>query len=132
MINGNSGTISATAVSALQTVLDLDLTRVAVPMLSAKVLWSSFVVGTANLSAFEVQYKVHPNGDYFTVASSSTDYASTIGVLTGVVLGTSGNLAAASSGTTVHFIRLDVAGVYGVRLRAAGTSSSITGHWSVD
>lgn len=91
-------------------------------------LWVSFVLGTANLSAFTVEFKVHPSGDWLTIASAAADYTTP----EGPVLGASGDLTTAAFGATVHWINLDVQAVYAVRLRAAGTSSTIAGHFGAN
>jgi hypothetical protein len=91
-------------------------------------LWLTFVVGTANLSAFTVEFRVHPDGDWASIASLAADYTSP----EGPVLGASGDLTAAASGSTVHFLKLDVEGVVSVRIKAAGTSSTITGHFGLN
>lgn len=91
-------------------------------------LWVTFLVGTANLSAFTVEFRAHPDGDWAAIASAAADYTSP----EGPVLGASGDLTAAGYGSTVHFLKLDVAGVAGVRIKAAGTSSTIAGHYGLN
>jgi hypothetical protein len=91
-------------------------------------LFLSFVVGTANLGAFTVEYRVAAEGGWFTVASAAGDYTSP----TGVILGASGDLTTAASGATVHWLNLSVKAVHDVRIKAAGTSSTIAGHWGAN
>lgn len=91
-------------------------------------LFLSFVVGTANLSAFTVEYRVAPEGGWFTVASAAGDYTSP----DGVILGASGDLTTAAAGSTVHWLNLSVKAVHDIRIRAAGTSSTISGHWGAN
>lgn len=91
-------------------------------------LWLTFIVGTADLSAFTVEYRAHPDGDWASIASASADYTAP----EGPVIGASGDLTAAAYGSTVHFLKLDVSGVTGVRIKAAGTSSTIAGHYGLN
>jgi hypothetical protein len=88
-------------------------------------LWITFVVGAANLSAFSVDFRVHPAGDWVAIANVAADFTTP----EGPVLGASGDLTTAAFGATVHFVSLDVQAVESVRLRAAGTSSTIAGHF---
>lgn len=87
----------------------------------------TFLVGTANLTAFKVDFRAHELGDWATLASAAADYTSP----EGYVIGASGDLTVAASGSTVHFLVLDVGGLQGVRIQAAGTSSTMTGHYSI-
>jgi hypothetical protein len=91
------------------------------------IMWLTFLVGTANLSAFTVEFRLSEDSDWFTIANSISDYT----VPEGPILGASGDLTTALSGSTAHFLRLDVRGVSGVRIKAAGTSSTITGAYSL-
>lgn len=93
-----------------------------------EILNLSFVVGVANLSAFTVEYRYHEDGGWASMASAAADYTTP----EGPVLGASGDLTTAAFGSTVHFLSLDVRGVSGVRLKAAGTSSTITGHYGMN
>lgn len=88
-------------------------------------LWISFVLGTASLTAFSVDFRVSEDADWFVIANAAADFTTP----EGPVLGASGDLTTAAFGSTVHFLNLDVRGVESVRLRAAGTSSTITGHF---
>jgi hypothetical protein len=90
-------------------------------------LFVSFVVGAANLSAFTVDYRAHPSGGWATVANAGADFTSPAGVIEDA----SGNLTTAASGATVHWLKLKVGGVETVRLQAAGTSSTVTGHYAL-
>lgn len=116
--NSCNGVISNADVDSIETVAEITVR-------DNEVLFLSFLVGTASLSAFSVSYKVHESGGYFTVASVAADYTSP----EGPILGASGDLTAAASGSTVHWLQLDVRGVFKVRIQAAGTSSTITGHF---
>ena len=91
-------------------------------------LWLTFVVGTANLSAFTVEFQVHESGGWASIAALGADYTSPAGP----VIGASGDLTTAAAGSTVHFLSLDVRAVASVRIRAAGTSSTITGHYGMN
>lgn len=114
----SNGTISNQDVDTAETIAEI-------PVRGAEVLFCSFVVGTANLSAFTVEYRVSAAGGYFTVASASSAYTTP----TAPVLAASGDLTGAASGATVHYLKLDVRGIESVRLKAAGTSSTVTGHY---
>ena len=87
----------------------------------------SFVVGSANLTAFEVAFRYHESGDWVVVAETAGDYTS----LEGPIIGCSGDLTTAAQGSSIHFLNLDVRGTYSTRIRAAGSSSSITGHYGM-
>lgn len=90
-------------------------------------LWLTFVVGTANLSAFTVDYQTHDGGDWATTVSAGAKYTTP----TQPVIVASGDLNTAAFGATVHYLCLNVLGVSGVRIKAAGTSSTITGHYGM-
>lgn len=90
-------------------------------------LWLSFVVGTANLTAFTVDYQMHEDGAWATTVSAGAKYTTP----TQPVIVASGDLNTAASGATVHYLALNVLGVSGVRIKAAGTSSTITGHYGM-
>lgn len=91
----------------------------------AERLFVTFVVGTANLSDFLVEGRSHPDGGLATLATATGDFTTPVFP----VLKASGDLNAAASGSTVHFLVLDVRGLVSVKLSAAGTSSTVTGHW---
>lgn len=93
-----------------------------------EILNLSFVVGTANLSAFTVEFRYHDEGGWVSIASAAADFTSP----EGPILGASGDLTTAAFGSTVHFLSLDVRGLSGVRVKAAGTSSTITGHYGMN
>ena len=116
---GRSGVFSGT-VTALATVATI-FTR------DADELFITFVVGVANLSAFDVAFRAHVNGGFGTVATVAGDYT-TIG---GVMVDASGNLVTAAFGATVYWLKLNVRGVESVRIQAAGTASTITGHFGM-
>ena len=112
------GIITNTDIDALEEII-------IIPTKEFERLWISFVVGTAALSAFSVDFRVHPSGDWFAIANAAGDFTTP----EGPVLGASGDLTSAAQGATVHFLNLDVQAVESVRLRAAGTSSTIAGHF---
>lgn len=93
----------------------------------ATTMWLTFLVGVANLSAFTVEGRVHELGGWASIGSAAADYTAP----EGPILGASGDLTTAGYGSTVHFLKLDVTGLQTVRIRAAGTASTITGHYSV-
>lgn len=94
---------------------------------AAEFLFVTFVVGTANLSDFLVEARVHPSGGWAVVATATGDFTTPVHP----VIKASSDLNAAASGATVHWLKLDVAAFYEVRLSAAGTSSTVTGNWGV-
>lgn len=116
-----NGTFSNSDVDALEDVITIHVR-------DNENLWLTFLVGTANLSAFEVSFRNHQTGEWIVIASVTADYTTP----EGPVLGASGDLTVAASGSTPHFINLVVKGVHDVRLRAAGTSSTITGTWGAN
>lgn len=118
--NFSRGAISNADVDSLEDVLEL-ITA------GREILNISFVVGTANLSAFQVAFRYHESGDWVTIASATADYTTP----EGPILGASGDLTGAAFGATVHFLSLDVRGTQSVRFKAAGTSSTITGHYGM-
>ena len=113
-----NGTFSNADVDAIETLVE-------VRCKDAEEMYVSFVVGTANLSDFNVDFRCHPQGGWFTVASVAADYTTP----EGPILGASGDLTTAASGATVHWLKLDVKAAHDVRIQAAGTSSTVTGHW---
>lgn len=119
-----TGTISNTDVDTAEEVAIIS--NVHVDGQSHETLWISFVVSTADLSAFTVEYRTHSSGSYFTVASAAADYTSP----EGPILGASGDLTIAAAGATVHWLSLNIRGIESVRLKAAGTSSVIAGNYS--
>ena len=88
----------------------------------------TFVVGTANLSDFDVLFKAHPSGDWVQMAGDAADYTTP----NYPVLKASGDLNSAAAGATVHWLLMDIKGAFKVKVQAAGTSSTIAGHVSVD
>ena len=86
----------------------------------------SFLVGTADLTNFDIYYKFHPDGDAALAANADTDFTTPVHP----VIKASGDLNVAAAGSTVHWAQLDIRGVYAIRLRAAGTSSAVSGHMS--
>lgn len=117
----DSGTISNADIDTIEDVATIDVT-------GFTNLFISFLVGTATLTAFRVDFRVHSSGDWFNIASVGGDYTFPAGPM----LGASGDLTVAASGSTVHWLKLDVTGVQAVRLQAAGTSSTITGHYGAN
>lgn len=113
-----SGPVSAT-VTALADVATIYVRQ-------QEVLWVSFVVGVAALSQFVVQGRVGAAGTFFTLASAAADF--TAPPANGVIIGASGDLTtAAGDSTTARWIKIDVKGLESIKLRAAGTASTITG-----
>lgn len=112
----NSGTLSNLDVDSIETIAEIDVAN-------ANILYVQFTVATAAFTDFNVDYRAHASGTYFTVAGVSADYTTP----NAPVLKASGDLTVA--GIASHWIKLDVQGVESVRLQAAGTSSSVTGFW---
>jgi hypothetical protein len=115
----DSGTITNADVDALESLAEIDCS-------GFKTLFVSFAT-TVALTEFTVEFRVHASGTYFTIASASADYTS----LEGAVLGASGDLTTATNSGT-HWIKLDVEGVQSVRLQAASSSASVTGHYGLN
>lgn len=88
-------------------------------------LFVTFVVGTANLSAFRISGRSNTNGGWAILASAAGDYTSP----SGVVIDASGDLTVAAFGSTVHWVMIRCSGMESVRIEAAGTSSTLTGHF---
>lgn len=88
-----------------------------------KALWLEFAIAVASLSAFTVEYRLTGSGTWLPMASAGADYTTPVHP----VLKASGNLVTAAAGQ--HFLKLDIAGVHEVRIRAAGTSSTLNGTW---
>jgi NADP-dependent 3-hydroxy acid dehydrogenase YdfG len=110
------GVISNADVDAIEDIATIDAAAL-------RTIWVSFTVATAALTSFVVQFKCHSSGTFDTVASVAGDYTAP----EGPIMGASGDLTVAGVGS--HFLKLDVEGVNEVKLRAAGTSSVITGYW---
>lgn len=113
------GSFSNDDVDTLETLMEISNTQ------NFEYLWVQFVVGIADLSAFTVDFKVHPSSDYFTIASAAADYTTP----EGPVLGASGDLTIAADGATIYWLKLDIQGILQIRIQAAGTSSTILGYW---
>ena len=114
------GTFANADVDSSEEVVTIDVTN-------RDYLWLTFVVGTANLSAFVVNYRVHPSGGYTVAASAAGNYTTPVHP----VIKATGDLNVAASGATVHSVKLDVKGVESVQVTAAGTNSTITGYYSL-
>jgi hypothetical protein len=121
MSKTRSGPISNQDIDTLENVAEI-------PCGDCSEMWISFVVGGADLTDFDVYFKAHQQGGEIPVATAAADYTSP----EGPILGASSDLSVAASGATVHWIKLNVKGVEMVVLKAAGTSSTITGHWGGD
>ena len=99
---------------------------VEIPCIGKERLAVSFVVGTANLSDFDIGGKVCDDQGYAVLATATGDFTTPVFP----VIKASGDLGAAASGATVHWIVIDCRGWHTIRLRAAGTSSTVTGAWT--
>jgi len=84
-----------------------------------------FIVGAANLTAFVVEYRFAPNGNWVPQATVALDYTTP----KAPVKKASGDLNVAASGSTVHNLRLDVSNANAVRIMAAGVSSTLVGNY---
>lgn len=93
-----------------------------------KTLWIQFLVATAALTAFKVRGRV-VGGEVapFQLAGASADYTSPNGH---PVVRASGDLTTAANGSTMHWMKLNVEGLKFIELRAAGTSSGISGWYA--
>jgi hypothetical protein len=114
------GTFTNADVDSIEEIFTIDVS-------DAEYLFISFLVGTANLSAFEVCGRAHPDGGWAILANAGANFTSPAGN----VVDASGDLTTAASGSTVHWVHLSVGGIDCVRLRAAGTNSTITGHYGM-
>lgn len=114
------GIISNTDIDALEQIA-------LIPVNGRERLNVEVTVGVASLTAFEVAYKPvdSASSSFFVVASVTTDF--TTPDVNAAVRGASGDLTGAAAGQ--HWLVLDTHGVAQVRLRAAGTSSTISGSW---
>lgn len=86
-----------------------------------KTLFLQMVVAVANLSAFKVQYRLNGEAAWLDMAVAGAAFTTP----TFPVTRASGDLTAAAVGSG-HWCRLDVTAIHQVRIRAAGTSSSVT------
>lgn len=86
-----------------------------------------FTVGVASLTAFEVAYKPadSTSSNFFVVANTTANF--TTPNENSAVRGASADLTGAAVGQ--HWLVLDTMAVAQVRLRAAGTNSTISGSW---
>lgn len=85
-----------------------------------KVLFLQLAVAVAALSAFKVQYRLSGEAPWLDMATTTGAFTTP----TFPVVRASGDLTGAAVGN--HWVRLDVSGVHSVRVRAAGTNSSVT------
>ena len=113
------GTFANADIDSIEEVFTLDVTN-------RSELWLTFVVGTANLSAFTVGFRTHPSGGYTLVAP-----ATNMTTPKQPVIFATADLNTAASGSTVHGIKLNVAGADSVQIKAAGTNSTIVGYYSL-
>ncbi len=88
----------------------------------------SFGLETNGVVTGTVRTNYQSSGDYLTIASAAGDYTAP----EGPILGASGDLTIAAFGATVHWLKLNVKAVHDVRIKAAGTSSTITGHFGLN
>lgn len=95
------------------TILDWDVTRLARIFVEI-----SNAAGQA-LDVFQIQARAHPDGDFITLYSTSGDFGTPIGLL----VGTSGNLAALAAAAVGFFI-MDVTGIERVRILASAAADS--------
>lgn len=113
-----SGPISNADVDALESLVEITV-------MGAERLFVQFTVATASLSDFLVEAKASDGMGYSTMATATGDFTTPVFP----ILKASGDLNAAASGSTVHWMMMDCAGLHTVKLSAAGTSSVIAGQW---
>lgn len=118
MAQGKTGKISNLDIDALEDVLIADVS-------GFKVMWLDLLIGVAALTAFTVEYRVTGLGAWLPMASAGADYTTPVAP----VLKASGALPTATPGQ--HFLKLDITGIHSVRIRAAGTNTTIVGSWSL-
>ena len=114
----SSGHFTATVTALADVVL--------IPCIGKERLAISFVVGAANLSDVDIGGKVADDQGYAVLATATGDFTTPVFP----VIKASGDLGAAASGSTVHWIVIDCRGWHTIRLRAAGTASTVTGAWT--
>jgi hypothetical protein len=119
MLEYNTGTFANADVDALEDVAIIQ-TR------GKEILIVTFTVGVATLTNFDVQARPSTDAPYVNVADATADYTTP----KFPVLKASSDLNVAAAGD--HNLILDVRGQESVKLRAAGTSSTITGFWSAE
>jgi len=114
------GIISNTDVDALEQIA-------LIPVKGRERLNVELTVGVASLTAFEVAFQPadSTSSAFFVVANATANFTSP--AANDPVRKASGDLTGAAAGA--HYLILDVAGVAFVRLRAAGTNTTISGSW---
>lgn len=115
----DGGTISNIDVDTIENLAEIDCT-------GFSTLYVSFTT-TVAFTSFDVAFRVHASGTYFTIASTTADFSTP----EGPILGVSGDLTLANS-TDTHWLKLDVTGIQGVRLRAASSSANVSGHYGLN
>lgn len=118
MAQSKYGKISNLDVDALEDILVADVSGFGV-------MWLDFLIGVAALTAFTVEYRVTGLGAWLPMASAGADYTTPAHP----VLKASGALPTAATGQ--HYLKLDIRGIHSVRIRAAGTNTTIAGFWSL-
>lgn len=118
MAQGRQGKIVNLDIDSIEDVLDIDVS-------GYSVLWLELVLTVAALTGFTVEYKLVGTGSWLPMASAGAAYTTP----TNPVLKASGDLTTLGIGT--GFLKLDIAGINRVRIRAAGTSSVLNGNWSL-
>lgn len=89
------------------------------------VLWLEFTIAAAALTAFTIEYRLSGSGTWLPMASAGADFTTPVHP----VIRASGALPTAGLGN--HWAKLDILGIHSVRIRAAGTASSLTGKYSL-
>jgi hypothetical protein len=91
-----------------------------------KTLWLDFSVSVAALTGFAIDFQLRETGNWLSVANTGAAFTTP----THPVVRASGDLTGAGT-SGVHWCRLDVSGVWAVRIRAAGASSNLLGSFSL-
>lgn len=92
-----------------------------------KMLWLSFTMYNAALTGFTIEGRVHPQGQWFSLAAASGDFTTPVHP----IVKASGNLTTAGTSGT-HWMKMDVSGLHEVRIKAgSGSSAAFVGHYGL-
>lgn len=118
MAQSKIGALVNVDIDALEDVAVLDVS-------GFSVMWLEFAIGVAALTAFSIEYRLSGLGNWLPMASAGADFTTPVHP----VIKASGALPTAGLGN--HWAKLDIQGIHSVRIKAAGTSSTLTGKYSL-
>lgn len=118
MAQSKIGALVNADIDALEDVAVLDVS-------GFSVMWLEFTIAVAALTAFSIEYRLSGLGNWLPMASAGADFTTP----NHPVLKASGAVNTAGLGN--HWVKLDIKGVHSVRIRAAGTSSTLNGKYSL-